>query len=56
MHRNDSGTHTRSQVYFEYFIIPNTSKFIILSRLYQELCAHCNVVKNDGAMGYVLRG
>ena len=36
---------------FDYVIIPCTSTFIRLSRLYQECHAHCIVVTNDVGMG-----
>ena len=47
----DSRGCTRSQVYVEYIIIPYTSTFIRLPRLYQEFYIHCIVITNDGGDG-----
>ena len=47
----DSRARTRSQVLVEYFIIHYTSTFIRLSHLYQEFCAHCVFIMNDGVDG-----
>ena len=44
----DSRARIRSQVKVEYFIIPYTSTLIRLSHLYQEFCAHCIIIMNDG--------
>ena len=46
-------THTRSQVWIEYSIIPYTSTFIRLSHLYEEYYAHCIIITNDRGMGLV---
>ena len=35
----------------KYFTIPDTSTFIRLSDMYQEFCAHCIVIMNDGETG-----
>ena len=37
----------------EYFIICYNSTFIRMSHLYQEFCAHCIFIINDGRMGQV---
>ena len=43
----DSRAPTKSQVLVDYFIIPYTSTFVRLSRLYQESHAHFIVITND---------
>ena len=37
-------------IHCQCFIIPHTSTFIRLSRLYQEFCVHCIVIMSDGGI------